>query len=165
MHCVCMLMKAVCLDLCLAVHNRQYSTRQHVRSLGRIDSVCQAPVFEGKGGLTGLRRMTDALIVHQVSKTPDTQGFSFYFLYFFFKKNHLFFFQPVLEGIKGKLGNWEHSRSKLINRHVSHNSAITITFSPLEHVEDMNSWCQIPSTAPDGCDAIDLAELGRLTWQ
>lgn len=56
---------------------------------------------------------------------------------------------------------WQLSRSKSIDRHVSHNSAITIHCSSLEHVDNMNSWCQIPSIAPDGCDAIDLAELGR----
>lgn len=53
----------------------------------------------------------------------------------------------------------ETSRSTL----VSHNSTVTFHCSLLEHVKD--SWCQIPCIATDGCDAINLAELDRLTRQ
>lgn len=135
---------------------------EHNRSLGRIDSVCQVPVFGGRRRpdirFLGLQRMIDALIVHLVLKIPDTQGCSFYFTVL------LFHFSP-LQLLEEDKGDWQSSKSKSINRHVSRNGAVTIHCSPLEHVEDMNSWYQIHSIAPDECDAIDLAELGRLTRQ
>lgn len=110
-----MVMKAVWSDRRLAVHNRQYTTAQ----LGRIDSVCQAPVFGGRRRpdirFLGPQRMIDTLIVHRVLKIPDTQGCSFYFT--------VLFFSAVTGGKQREAGERIGSspKSELINRHVSHN--------------------------------------------
>lgn len=100
-----------------------------------------------------------------VKNTRHPSAFLLLYFIFFVFFHHLFYFLQLLEGSKGKRGDWQLSRSQSINRHVSRNSAITFHCSPLEHVEDMNSWCRIPSVAPDVCDAIGLAELGCLTEQ
>lgn len=134
-------------------------------SLDRIDFVCQAPVFgEKAANPTYLGTAQDDLCPFCTSGVKNPRH-PRVFLLFFHILYFIFYFLWLLEGSKEKRGDWQLSRSQSINRHVSHNSAITFRCSPLVHVEDMNSWCQIPSTAPDGCDAIDLAELGRLTEQ
>lgn len=148
---------------------RAYRRKQHNCSLSRIDSACQAHVFrEGSGGVAdirvlGLCQMIDALIVLQVLKIPDTQGISFFFCLFFIIFSTSCGREAKSSG--GERENWQLFRSKSISRHVSHNSEFTIHCSPVEHVEDMSSWCQIPSAAPDGWDAIDLAELGHVAQQ
>lgn len=123
-------------------------------------------MFWGKGSQTygtwHCRRCLMRLLYTRWKNTRHPRGFPSISLFCLFSLSFFSTSCGYWREAKGTLGDWQHSRSKSINRHVSHNSAITFHCSPLEHVEDMSSWCQIPSIAPDGCDAIDLAELGRL---
>lgn len=80
----------------------------------------------------GLHRMIDALIVLQVLKIPDTEGFPIFF------STSCGYGREAKGSREGGIGS--SSEAESINRHVSHNSAITIHCSPMEHVEDMNSW-------------------------
>lgn len=97
----------------------------------------------------------------QKSQTPHLRFLAFACDFF---PPLLFSYNVISEGerIWRQTGDWQRSRSQRsqsINRHVSQNNAVRNT------QRTTAAGCQIPSEAPDWCDAISLAELGCLKEQ